>query len=246
MGDGAAFVSETKAFWISETGGTPGLPSKLYKNSFDLPRQRVQRAIGPHHEIGAGYFLFHRPLRSQALLDLLRRPPAREQSFALGRGGTGDANDFVKMGFGRVSKSSGITTTASARFSWRQISTWRASVRRCAGEGWLRVFCAPWHQRKRRAPVHRGGAGRRGHNLFPEGGLDFVQRGLAGLNELARQFVGVHHCAPRLRRNSAAVDFPMPCRRSDRRPSLFFGNQHPTAPVWYDRSESDSLTRAYR
>jgi len=202
MGDGAAFVSETKAFWISETGGTPGLPSKLYKNSFDLPRQRVQRAIGPHHEIGAGYFLFHRPLRSQALLDLLRRPPAREQSFALGRAEQATQMILSKWASARVSKSSGITTTASARFSWRQISTWASSVRRCAVKDGFEFFARRGIREKRRAPVHRGGAGRRGPQSFPRSGLDFVQRGLAGLNELARQFVGVHHL-----RAAAAEEF---------------------------------------
>ena len=63
----------------------PTKTSKLYKNSFELLRVRVQRAIGPDDKIGAGNFLFHRPLRGQALPDLLRRPPAREQPFALGR-----------------------------------------------------------------------------------------------------------------------------------------------------------------
>jgi hypothetical protein len=43
--------------------------SKLYENSFELLRVRVQRAIGPHNEIGSGNFLFNRPLRGQALID---------------------------------------------------------------------------------------------------------------------------------------------------------------------------------
>ncbi len=60
----------------------------------------IQGAIGPNHKVGPGDFLFHGPLCSQTLFNLMRCPAACLQSFALRGGGTGGTNNFVKGCFG--------------------------------------------------------------------------------------------------------------------------------------------------
>ena len=176
------------------TGGTPVLLSKLYENSFELLRVRVQRAIGPDNEIGAGNFLFNRPLRGQALLDLIWRPTAREQSFALGGGGTGDANDFVEMGFGpgfeqqwnhndgerAVFLAPDFNLGEPAFADARMEDGFKFFARGGIGKNDFRQFIAT-------KPAVRG------DDFFAEFSLNFGEGGLAGLNELPREFVGVHH-----------------------------------------------------
>ena len=60
--------------------------SKFLENSFDLLRAGGERAFGPNYKIGAGDFLFNRPLGGETLLDLHRGPAAGQQAFTLGRG----------------------------------------------------------------------------------------------------------------------------------------------------------------
>ena len=155
---------------------------------------RTQLAIGPDHEIGAGNFLLHGPLRGQALPDLLQRPPAGEQSFALGRGGTGDANDFVKMGFGPGFKEQwNHHHRERAVFPAPRFDLGEPAFADARVENGLEFFTG-------------GGIGKNDSRQFipakpsvrsddgsAEGRLNFGYGGLAGLNELPREFIGVHH-----------------------------------------------------
>jgi hypothetical protein len=138
--------------------------------------------------------LFHRPLRGHALPDLLRRPPAREQPFALGRGGTGNANDFVKMGFGPgFVKQWNHHDGERAVFLAPDFNLGEPAFADARVQDGLEFFAG-------------GGIGKndfrqritaqlavRGHDVFPEFSLDFGQGGLSVLNELPREFVGIHH-----------------------------------------------------
>src|ERR1035437_5750968 len=95
----AAIIPSGAAPIDREQAAPPCQTSKLYENLFELPRVRIQRAIGPHNEIGAGNFLFNRPLRGQALLDLLRRPPPTPPALSAGVvGGGGGAEVFFLEG----------------------------------------------------------------------------------------------------------------------------------------------------
>jgi CheY-like chemotaxis protein len=167
---------------------------KALRKSVRAAARARQRAIGPDHEIGAGNFLFHRPLRGQALPDLLRRPPAREQSFALGRGGTGDANDFVKMGFGPgFEKQRNHHDGERAVFRAPDFNLGEPAFADARVENGFEFFTGGGIGKNDPRQFIPAKPAVRGHDAVAEFSLDFGEGGLAGLNELPREFVGVHH-----------------------------------------------------
>jgi len=168
--------------------------SKLYENTLELPRLRIQSAIGPDHEVGAGNFLLHRPLRGHALPDLLRRPPAREQSFALDRGGTGDANDFVKMGFGPgFEEQRNHHDGERAVFPAPRFDLGKPSFTDERVENGFEFYTGGGIGKNNLRQFIPAKPSVRGNDGPAEGGLNFGEGGLAGLNELPREFVSVHH-----------------------------------------------------
>ncbi len=46
----------------------------MAKNTFHLRGMHIQTSFGPDQVIGRSHFLMHRPLRPEALLDLLGSP----------------------------------------------------------------------------------------------------------------------------------------------------------------------------
>ena len=154
----------------------------------------VQRAVGPHDEIGPGDFPLNRPLGGQALLDLAGVQPRRQQPFALGGGGTGDTNDFVEGRFGRGFKQQRDdhdrkrAVFPAPGFDLRQPAFADARV-----EDGFEFFAGDRigeNDSRQSIPVQLAV---RTEGVLSEGGLDFRQGGLAGLDEFTRQFVGVHH-----------------------------------------------------
>ena len=74
-------------------------PLQGRQNPVELLRVDIQSAIRPNNKIGARDFLVNRPLRGDALFDLLRRPAAGEQALPLILRRTRNANDFVEVRF---------------------------------------------------------------------------------------------------------------------------------------------------
>ncbi len=70
------------------------------QDSLDLSGVHVQAGLGPDEEIGAGHFPFSGPLRLEALRDLFGGPAPGQEPLMLRRGGTGDTDGRVQLGFG--------------------------------------------------------------------------------------------------------------------------------------------------
>jgi hypothetical protein len=70
------------------------------QNPVQLAAMHIQPALGPDHVIRAGDFDLGGPLRLEALFDLFGRPTPGEQTRALARRSTGDANGDIQLGLG--------------------------------------------------------------------------------------------------------------------------------------------------
>ena len=70
------------------------------QDAVDLRGVHVQTGLGPDQVIGGGHLLFDGPLGLEALLDLFGRPAAGPEALLLRRGGTGDTDSRVQLGFG--------------------------------------------------------------------------------------------------------------------------------------------------
>ena len=58
----------------------------MTKDTFHLRGVHIQPGFGPDQVIGSSHFLVHRPLRLEALLDLLGSPATSPEALLLSRG----------------------------------------------------------------------------------------------------------------------------------------------------------------
>jgi len=185
--------------------------SEFTEDSSELLAGRFQSAFGPEHKVGTGHFLFHRQLRSDALLNLFRRPSAGLKSLLLGSGGAGDTDDLIKGAFG-------LRLVKQGNHHDAQRDIFRAPL---LGEG-LPAFTdagvkdgfellagggvrknAASQFRAAQRTISREDAGTKGF-------FNFGQGGLTGLDEVARQVVGVHDARAGLQQKTGGGGFSHP------------------------------------
>jgi len=161
--------------------------------------------------MGAGDFMFDGQLRRQTLPALCRRPAAGEQAPVLRGGRTGRTNNFFKMIFGRRLEQERDDDQRQRvvflppQFNLRQPGGADAGMQngfqppagRVAGKDQLRQQVAA------KAAIGRNDGG-------PKAIPNFSQGGLAGLNQLAGDFVGVHDWHPVLNKESGGGGFAHP------------------------------------
>jgi hypothetical protein len=171
--------------------------SKPGQYSFNLLGGDFERTFRPNHKIGAGDFLLDRPLRGEALLDLLRRPAPTQQSLALRGGGTGNANDFIEIGFSpRFEQQRNHDDRQRPAFPAPGFNLGEPPFADARMENGLKLFarCGITENDARQFIAAEPAAA--GNQVLPESRLDFVQRRPAGFDKLPRQFIGVHNlCA---------------------------------------------------
>ena len=166
------------------------------------------------------------------------RPAAGEQAFALGSSGTGGANDFVEMRFGpRFKQQRNDDDGERMVFPTPAVAPlWRGKPGFDLGEP---LFA----DARMQDGLELFAGGRIGKDdfgeflasqftgaemtLFPEGGLNFGQSAAGRAGRVARAISSVSTiCAPRSRKNPAAVDLPMPTPPV--RPQTFMGRNGAT------------------
>ncbi len=161
--------------------------------------------------MGAGDFLPDGQLGGDALPNLFRRPAAHQETPVLGGGRTGGADDFFKLVFG-----GGL------------------EQKRDDDEGERTVFFPPSFRLREPGgadarvqdgfePLAGGGAGKnnlcqhiateaavRREDFGPEAVTNFGQSGLAGLDELAGNFIGIHDAHTQPRKETGGRGFAHP------------------------------------
>jgi len=144
--------------------------------------------------MGAGDFLFNGQLGSNALPDLFRGPAARGQSFTLGGGRAGDTDDFVELVFGggleqeRDDDEGERAIFPPPDFHLREPADADARVQ----DGFQSFPGGDVGKNSTGQLVpFQGAVGRQ--NIFTKDAPDFGQRGLAGLDQLASDLVGVYY-----------------------------------------------------
>jgi len=150
-------------------------------------------AFAPDHEMGAGDFIGDRHLGSDAGLDLAGCPAAGREAFATGGFGTGHANHFIEMGGGigfkeqRYDDDADPTILVSPGLDLGKPKAANAGMKNI-----LELFA-----RKR---VFEDNVGEsvpaqmaiRGDQVLAKDSANFIEGGLAGLDEFAGEEVGVH------------------------------------------------------
>ena len=150
-------------------------------------------AIRPDNKIGARDFLFNRPLRGNALFDLLRRPAAGEQALPLILRRTRDTNNFVEVRFSPGFKQQrNHNDSQRAVFPAPGFDLGEPAFLNARVQNGFEFFAGGGIGKDNPREFVTAQFAIRGDNVFAENRLDFRQGGLAGLNELARQFIRIH------------------------------------------------------
>ncbi len=149
--------------------------------------------------MGAGDFLIHGPLRRASLRNLFRRPSPGGQSLLLGGRRTSHADDFLEMSFRlRLKQERDDDHGQRAIFLPPQFHPGQPSGADARMQNSFKFF--PGGRISKNTAAEFGAVQFTGgsENAGPEFLPDFGQGGLAGLDQLARQFIRINDAhAPR-------------------------------------------------
>ncbi len=162
------------------------------QNTVELGGMDIESGLGPDDVICEPKLLFHRPLRLDALVDLVSRPTPLSQAPTLGGSGASDANGrvqlFFRTGFEEErdhhrSKGLAFPTPGFDLGAPKLTNAWMQDVFKLLASRRVSENVAGKFGAEQTAV--------RTDELRPERSLDFIQGGLAGFHHLPRQGIGV-------------------------------------------------------